>query len=157
MPEGARRRGRELAVSLMFQADLGQFGAGEVIERLPETFELLAESWEFSPAEVARIGPEIEPFAVRLIEAYFSRADEINGKIELLAEGWTIERMPVTDRNVLRAAAAELLGMTDTPPSVVFNEAVELAKIYGTPASGKFVNGVLGALARKEGLVEEKA
>jgi len=141
----------------MFQADLGQFGAGEVIERLPETFELLAEAWEFSPAEVARIGPEIEQFAVRLIEAYFSRADEINGKIELLAEGWTIERMPVTDRNVLRAAAAELLGMTDTPPSVVFNEAVELAKIYGTPASGKFVNGVLGALARKEGLVEEKA
>ncbi len=157
MPEGARRRGRELAVSLMFQADLGQFGAGEVVERLPETFELLAEAWEFSPAEVTRIGPEIEQFAVRIIEAYFSRADEINGKIEGLAEGWTIERMPVADRNVLRVAAAELIGMTDTPPSVVFNEAVELAKMYGTPASGKFVNGVLGALARKDGLVEEKA
>lgn len=156
MPEGARRRGRELAVSLMFQADLGQFGAGEVVERLPETFELLAEAWEFSPAEITRIGPKIEQFAVRLIEAYFSRADEINGKIEALAEGWTIERMPATDRNVLRVAAAELIGMTDTPPSVVFNEAVELAKIYGTPASGKFVNGVLGALARKDGLVEEK-
>ncbi len=157
MPQGARRRGRELAVSLMFQADLGQFGAGEVVERLPETFELLAEAWEFSPAEVTRIGPEVEQFAVRLIEAYFSRAEEINGRIESLAEGWTVERMPVTDRNVLRVAAAELIGMSDTPPSVVLNEAVELAKIYGTPASGKFVNGVLGALAREDGLVEDKA
>ena len=127
------------------------------MERLPETLRMLAEAWEMQSAELARLQPEIEELAVRLIEAYFRRAAEIDEKIERLAEGWTIERMPVTDRNVLRLAAAELMGMPDTPPSVVFNEAVELAKAYGTPESGKFINGVLGSLAREEGLVGEKA
>ena len=157
MPEGARRRGRELALALLYQADLGGFGAGGVVERMPDTLAMLAESWEFTAGEVNRLGPEIEQFAVRLVEAYFSRAAEIDERIERLAEDWTLERMPSTDRNVLRMAAAELMGMPETPPSVVFNEAVELAKAYGTPASGKFVNGVLGALAREEGLVGERA
>jgi len=58
---------------------------------------------------------------------------------------------------VLRLAAAELLGVAETPVSVVLDEAVELAKLYGTAASGKFVNGVLGTLAREEGLVPGKA
>ncbi len=141
----------------MFQADLGKFGAGEAVGRLEENLQLLAEAWEMAPAEVTKIGPEMEEFAVRLMEAYFSRAEDVDEKIERLAEGWSLDRMPVTDRTVLRMAAAELIGMTETPPSVVFNEAVELAKLYGTPASGKFVNGVLGALAREEGLVGEKA
>lgn len=157
MPEGARRRGRELALSVLYQADLGAFGAGDAVGRIPETLVMLAEAWEMQAAELARLAPEIEQFAVRLIEAYFARAAEVDEKIERLAEGWTLERMPVTDRNVLRLAAAELMGMPDTPPSVVFNEAVELAKSYGTPASGRFVNGVLGSLAREEGLVGEKA
>ncbi len=106
--------------------------------------------------ERRRLRPEIEQFAVKLIEAYFSRADEIDQRIERLAEDWTLERMPAADRNVLRVAAAELLGVSETPVSVVFNEAVEMAKTYGTPASGKFVNGVLATLAREEGRVSEK-
>ncbi|HUS81527.1 MAG TPA: transcription antitermination factor NusB [Armatimonadota bacterium] len=157
MPEGARRRGRELALALLYQADLGGFGAGEAVGRLADTLAMLAESWELTPGELTRLGPEIEQFAVRLVEAYFARAEQVDERIERLAEDWTLERMPATDRNVLRMAAAELMGMPGTPPSVVFNEAVELAKAYGTPASGKFVNGVLGALAREEGLVGEKA
>jgi N utilization substance protein B len=85
------------------------------------------------------------------------RREKIDAAIERLARDWTLERMPATDRNVLRVAAAELLGVPETPVSVVFNEAVELAKTYGTPASGKFVNGVLATLAREEGLTAEKA
>ncbi len=156
MPEGARRRGRELALALLYQADLGAFGAGKAVGRVGETLQVLAEQWQMSTAELTRLGPEIEQFAVRLLEAYFARAAAIDEKLQRLAEGWTLERMPTTDRNVLRLAAAELMGMPDTPPSVVFNEAVELAKRYGTPASGKFVNGVLGSLAREEGLVGDK-
>lgn len=119
--------------------------------------EVLAETWQMAPEERRKLGPEIEEFAVRLAEAYFARAEEIDQHIERLARDWTLERMPATDRNVLRVAAAELLGVPETPVSVAFNEAVELAKLYGTPASGKFVNGVLASLAREKGLVSEKA
>lgn len=157
MPEGARRRGRELALSIMFQADLADLGAGAAVERLGTTMDTLAEIWEMPSEERRKLRPEIEEFAVRLVEAYFSRREKIDEYIERLAQDWTLERMPATDRNVLRVAAAELLGVPETPVSVVFNEAVELAKLYGTPASGKFVNGVLATLAREEGLVSEKA
>ncbi len=119
--------------------------------------DILAEIWEMPADERRKLRPEIEEFAVRLVEAYFVRAEEIDEAVERLARDWTLERMPATDRNVLRVAAAELLGVPQTPVSVVFNEAVELAKLYGTPASGKFVNGVLASLAREKGLVSEKA
>ncbi|MGC9316865.1 MAG: transcription antitermination factor NusB [Armatimonadota bacterium] len=157
MAEGARRRGRELALSVLFQADLRHLGAGNAVSRLGETMDVLAETWGMAPEERRKLRPEIEEFAVRLTEAYFTRAEEIDGHIERLAHDWTLERMPATDRNVLRVAAAELLGVPETPVSVAFNEAVELAKLYGTPASGKFVNGVLASLAREKGLVSEKA
>ncbi|MFO8080674.1 MAG: transcription antitermination factor NusB [Armatimonadota bacterium] len=157
MPEGARRRGRELALSVLFQADLSELGAGAAMGRLGQTMDVLAEIWEMPADERRRLRPEIEQFAVRLVEAYYTRADEIDEHIERLARDWTLSRMPATDRNVLRVAAAELLGVPETPVSVVFNEAVELAKTYGTPASGKFVNGVLATLAREEGLVSEEA
>jgi len=157
VPEGARRRGRELALSVLFQADLSGLGAGAAVGRLGQTMDVLAEIWEMPPDERRRLRPEIEEFAVRLVEAYYMRAAEIDKHIERLAKDWTLERMPAADRNVLRVAAAELLGVPGTPVSVVFNEAVELAKTYGTPASGKFVNGVLATLAREEGLVSEKA
>lgn len=157
MPEGARRRGRELALAVLFQADLCGLGPGEAVSRLGSTMDLLAEIWEMTPDERRKLRPEIEGFAVRLVEAYFQRAEQIDAHLERLAKDWTLERMPATDRNVLRVAAAELLGVPATPVSVVFNEAVELAKTYGTPASGKFVNGVLATLAREEGLVSEKA
>lgn len=157
MPEGARRRGRELALAVLFQADLCELGPGEAVGRLGSTMDLLAEIWEMPAGERRKLRAEIEEFAVRLIEAYFQRAEQIDAHIERLAKDWTLERMPATDRNVLRVAAAEMLGVPETPVSVVFNEAVELAKTYGTPASGKFVNGVLATLAREEGLVPEKA
>jgi N utilization substance protein B len=146
-----------LALAILFQADLGDLGAGTAVSRLGQTMDVLAELWEMPPDERRKLRPEIEDFAVRLVEAYFRRADEIDEHIERLARDWTLERMPATDRNVLRVAAAELLGVPQTPVSVAFNEAVELAKTYGTPASGKFVNGVLATLAREEGLVSEKA
>jgi N utilization substance protein B len=153
LAEGARRRARELALAILFQADVASLGPGPAIERLRSTLALLAEAWGMPPAERRKLGPQIEHFAVRLVEAYFERADEIDARLEHLAQDWTLERMPATDRNVLRLAAAELLALTDTPLSVALDEAVEIARLYGTPASGKFVNGVLAALAREEGLV----
>jgi N utilization substance protein B len=108
LPEGARRRGRELALSILFQSDLGGLGAGEAVSRLAQTMDMLAEIWEMPPDERRKLRPEIEEFAVRLIEAYFRQAEEIDVHIEELARDWTLDRMPATDRNVLRVAAAEL-------------------------------------------------
>ena len=133
----------------MYQADLGAFGAGDAVGRIPETLVMLAEAWEMQRGELARLAPEIEQFAVRLIEAWFPRAEDIDAKIERLAEGWTVERMPVTDRNVLRLGAFEVL-QSDTPDRVAIDEAVELAKRYGTAQSAQFVNGILDRLMHGE-------
>lgn len=157
MAEGARRRGRELALAILFQADVARLGPARAIEGLSESLKMLAEAWEMPPQERRKLAPEIEQFAVRLAEAYFARADDIDERLERLSQDWTLARMPATDRNVLRLAAAEMLSLPDTPLSVVLDEAVEIARLYGTPASGKFVNGVLGALAREQGLVPERA
>jgi len=146
-----------LALAVLFQADLAELRPARTVEAVGPTLLLLGETWEMSARELEKLGPEIEEFALRLVEAYLARAEEIDAEIERLAQDWTLERMPATDRNVLRLAAAELLGVGDTPASVALDEAVELAKLYGTSASGKFVNGVLGALAREQGLVPEKA
>lgn len=72
---------------------------------------------------------------------------EIDSRIETISENWSIVRMPLVDRNILRLAAYEILFADGVPPSVAINEAVELAKVFGGEDSSKFVNGVLGRLA----------
>lgn len=87
--------------------------------------------------------------ARRLAEGVWQHRDELDVAIGEVSTGWRIERMPPVDRNVLRLALFELR-YTDTPVGVVVSEAVEMAKVYSTARSGKFVNGVLGRLARDE-------
>ena len=153
---GARRRGREFALGLLFQADVGGVGAGGAFENASETLCILFEQWNLDPAERVKLGPEIEDFGRRLCESYFLDSINIDNAIEELSHEWALDRMPGIDRNILRMAIAELGHFKDVPPSAAINEAVELAKVYGTPESGKFVNGILGAYARREGLVTDK-
>ncbi len=84
----------------------------------------------------------------RLAQGIFDNLSALNEKIEAVSEHWTLARMPVIDRCVLRLAAYELL-FTDTPKKVVINEAIELAKKYSTENSGSFVNGILDKLANQ--------
>lgn len=81
----------------------------------------------------------------KLAEGVFEKFSALNEKIEAASEHWTLSRMPVIDRCVLRLAAYELL-FTDTPKRVVINEAIELAKKFSTQNSGAFVNGILDKL-----------
>jgi N utilization substance protein B len=81
---------------------------------------------------------------VRGVDSHLSRLDEL---IAARAKGWTLSRMPVLDLSVMRLAVFELLERPDVPTAVVLNEAVELAKRYSTDDSGRFVNGVLAAIA----------
>jgi N utilization substance protein B len=105
------------------------------------------------PTEVLAAAPEpIAPFARQLVEGVVAHREEIDGIIAAAADRWTIDRMPVVDRNLLRIGVFELLWAGDTPTGVAINEAVELAKLLSTEDSGRFVNGLLGRVARDRGL-----
>ena len=153
---GARRRGREFALGLLFQADIGGVGASGAFMYATETLRILFEQWKLDITERTKLGAEIEDYGRRLCEAYFLDSINIDNAIDELSHEWALDRMPGIDRNILRMALAELRNFPDVPPSAAINEAVELAKVYGTPESGKFVNGILGAYARRAGLVTDK-
>ena len=93
---------------------------------------------------------EVE-FANQLVRAYAEQAEQVNELIRSSSHHWRIERMPVVDRNVLRVAIVELREMVDIPKRVTLNEAVELAKRFGSEGSGSFVNGVLDRIATELG------
>lgn len=86
-------------------------------------------------------------FAVKLVEGVTEYLDEVDRLVSENSSGWAIDRMPVVDRCILRIGTYELLAELDVPVAVVIDEAVELAKEYSTEDSGRFVNGVLAAIA----------
>lgn len=91
--------------------------------------------------------PELEPFAKGLYNGTLTHRTDIDRRLGELAENWSVERMAAVDRNILRLAAYELLFQPETPTRVVIDEAVELAKRYGSAESPAFVNGILDRLA----------
>ena len=123
-----RRRAREIALQVLYQLDIGQ---GDPREVLGAYFE------NFRPSEKAR------EFCHRLIEGVWQHREEIDRLIEENAENWTLKRMAVVDRNILRLAAYELTHCPDIPFKATLNEAIELAKRFGNDDSGAFINGIL--------------
>ena len=95
----------------------------------------------------ARLGePSLESFCLSLYDGVVAHQSEIDQRLAETAENWRLTRMAAVDRNVLRLGAYELIHMPDTPPNVVLDEAIELARRYGTADSSAFVNGVLDKL-----------
>ena len=90
-------------------------------------------------------------FANALVRSYAQGSEDIDGLIRTTSHHWRMERMPVVDRNVLRVAVVELQAMGDIPKRVTLNEAVELAKRFGSEGSASFVNGVLDRIATELG------
>lgn len=101
---------------------------------------------EILDARVARADPPVSEYTEGLVEGVVEHWREINERIGRHAEGWTLERMPPVDRNILRIAVLELGWRPDVPPRVAIDEAVELAKTLSTDRSPGFVNGLLGSL-----------
>ena len=130
---GKRRSGRELAFRLLFQCDVGDGSIEEVLAAAKIMSEASADVWEFA-AELAR-------------GAWGART-EIDPIITQYSSGWTLDRMPNADRNLLRLAIYEIIHREEIPQSVSINESVELAKEYSTIDSGRFINGILGSFAR---------
>ena len=136
---GSRRKGREAALRVLYSMDVA--GSSEV--------QALKQYWGHF-AEAAE-SPEQRDFANAIVRAYAEKRDAIDSLIRSSSHHWRLERMPVVDRNVLRVAIVELQTMTDIPKRVTLNEAVELAKRFGSEGSGSFVNGVLDRIARELG------
>ena len=132
---GTRRKSRELAMQMLFQGDLGKQKPDEV-ERL---------FWESRDD----VDDETRGFADDLHRVATEREDEVDKLIQKHAKNWRIERMPAVDRNLLRAAVAEMIGFPKTPAPIVINETLEIAKRYAAPESLQFLNGVLDAIGRE--------
>lgn len=132
---GSRRKSRELAMQMLFQGDLGK--------QKPEEVERLF--WESRDD----VDEETRGFADDLHRVATKREDEVDALIQKHAQNWRIERMPVVDRNLLRAAVAEMLGFPKTPTAVIINETLEIARRYAAPDSLQFLNGVLDAIGRE--------
>ena len=97
-------------------------------------------------------GSETQRFARELVDGVLEHRSEIDERIKSVAENWDLARMAVVDRNVLRLGVYELVHRRDIPPKVTINEAIDLAKRYGTAESGTFVNGILDRIMSQVGL-----
>ncbi len=128
---GGRRISREMALKVLFQIDLVSTNIEEVLEY---TF------------ENGKFADEIKEFTLILVKGVMSNLSEIDKTINNYANNWSLERITNIDRNILRMAIYEILYLKNIPKSVSINEAVELAKKYGTKSSFSFVNGVLGKI-----------
>jgi len=137
---GTSRKSRELAMQMLFQGDQGKQKPDEV-ERL---------FW----ASRDDVDEETRGFADDLHRVATEREDEVDKLIQRHAKNWRLERMPAVDRNLLRAAVAEMIGFPKTPAPIVINETLEIAKRYAAPESLQFLNGVLDAIGRE--LLEER-
>ncbi len=129
----SRRKSRELALQMLFQWEVGQHTPGKVVA-------------SFLPAHKA--GAEVKEFARSLFEGTVTEIDSIDPLLRRHAENWKLERMAAVDRNVLRLAIYEMLHHPETPPAVIINEALELARRFSTPDSVEFTNGVLDAVRK---------
>jgi N utilization substance protein B len=139
MPEGpktqmpARRKARKRALDVLYEADLRDLPPGQVLTAYRERIE--------------KPRPDHMDYAESLVEGVAKNLDRIDELIASYAEGWTLERMPVVDRNLARIAVYELLYVPEIDDPVAISEAVELAKQMSTDDSPRFLNGILGRIA----------
>lgn len=153
---GKRHTAREMAVQMLYQYDLGGGTLAQVFHHFDVAAYLVREGEEEKPVgaredpeKVRRRIHEAFDHARELVEGAAAHRDEIDQLIRSQADNWRLERMPAVDRNILRLAVYELLHQPDVPKLVVLDEAIELAKKYGSEQSSRFVNGLLDGLLKQ--------
>ena len=144
---GKRRRSREIALQFLYQYDSQR-------ETCLEDSEIKQQINLFWSAKNASVNEDVREFATVLITGSCENMEGIDRIISKYSKHWRLSRMPTIDRNILRMAIYELAYLRNIPPPVTINEAVELAKKFGTEESGSFINGILDririALERQE-------
>ncbi|HET7711985.1 MAG TPA: transcription antitermination factor NusB [Thermoanaerobaculia bacterium] len=131
---GARRKARELALQMLFQHDI----SGNPPDMITSTFEDLQKS-----------KPNTREFATKIFRGTIDHLAKIDDMIQQQAENWRISRMAVVDRNIIRMSVYEFLHENDTPKLVIIDEAIEIAKKFGTQKSSQFINGILDGILKK--------
>jgi len=126
-----RREGRETAIQLLFSRDFTPPGAVHEVDGF---------------FEIHSAGPKVRQHAVELYHGVTGHLEEIDRRLVGCLENFSLERLAGVDRNILRLAIYEMFHREDVPPVVAINEAIEISKRFGTPDSGRFVNGVLDRL-----------
>lgn len=137
----SRRKAREMALQTLFQLDYNHIDKEEALNMVLTEYEDISES--------------AKAYALEIVNGTNKHLEEIDKIITTVSTDWKLDRMTGVDRNISRIALYEMKFASEKlPPNVAINEAVELAKTFGTEESGRFVNGILGSLVKKgiEGL-----
>ncbi len=130
-----RRAARRLALQVLYEADCAEHRAEEIVER----------QLKLHP----NLGAEAGGFLRRAVQGTLAQSEELDSLIADCAPEWPVEELAIIDRNILRLALWEFVVSGETPVKVAINEAVELAKRYGSDSAPRFINGVLGTLAAR--------
>lgn len=134
---GARRKARELVLQMLYQHDM----SGNDPDMIIDTFDDLQKS-----------KPNTREFATKIFRGTVDNLSEIDGMIQAQADNWRLSRMAVVDRNIIRMSIYEFLHESSTPKLVVIDEAIEIAKRFGTEKSSQFINGILDGILKRYNL-----
>ncbi|MCU1228750.1 MAG: Transcription termination protein NusB [Acidobacteria bacterium] len=134
---GARRKARELALQMLFQYDM----SGNPPDMVIATFEDLEKS-----------KANTRDFATKIFRGTVDHMPKIDEMIQAQADNWRLSRMAVVDRNIIRMSIYEFLHEDDTPKLVIIDEAIEIAKKFGTQKSSQFINGILDGILKRYNL-----
>lgn len=151
-----RTLSRSLALQLLFQAEATGRLVSDVLEdeytvdqHLLKAYERELVSRGFEPQEIGARQAEVDAYARQLALGADAMRHELDAVIGVTSSNWSVSRMPAVDRNLLRLALFEILEMDAVDTAVAIDECVDLAKAYGTDESSRFVNGLLGKVARR--------
>ena len=131
MPIGIRRQARMIALQTLYEYDIAQHLPAEVLQR---------------HAEERHLQPRVVEYAQELVTGVCNHLVEIDAHIQSAAQEWPLQQMARIDKNILRLAIYEILFNNTVPAKAAINEAVELAKLFGSNTSSRFINGVLGTI-----------
>jgi len=134
---GDRRKARELALQMLFQHDI----SGNNPETILATFE-----------DLRKVRPAVRDFAARIFTGTIESLPKIDEMITQQADNWRLSRMATVDRNIIRMSVFEFLNEDDTPKLVIIDEAIEIAKKFGTQKSSQFINGILDGILKRYNL-----
>lgn len=137
MAGSTRRKGRELALQVLYQLEMSGGGLEQALSNFADSFEHSAKA---------------RTFGENLVRGVLARREEIDNLIGAASEHWRLERLSRIDANVIRIAVFEMINDPPLPMEIAINEAIEIVKRYGTTESAAFVNGVLDELAKRVGV-----
>ena len=154
---GLRRRAREYALQFLFQYDITREPQAESTRPVSPPGPIpMPSDQPGCPSSMSDLPEDVRPFVEQLVSGVMAQLPELDATLQRATEHWSVERMAVVDRNVLRCALYELLFLEQIPAKVTMNEAIEIAKAYGSDESGAFVNGILDRIMKVDERLQHK-